>query len=226
MIFAAGRGTRMGALTADRPKPLVPVAGRPLIDHALALATGAGITAITANTHYRAAQMEAHLRPHGIAISREAELLETGGGLKAALPLIEGDPILTLNADAVWAGGCNPLTSLTNAWHSACEALLLLVPREAATAHAGQGDFHLDAAGRCHRRAPGETAPFVYTGTQLIRRAPVAALEDRAFSLNRVWDGMIARGTLFGLVHDGHWADVGRPEGIAAAEAMLAAVPR
>ncbi|MEL7414743.1 MAG: nucleotidyltransferase family protein [Pseudomonadota bacterium] len=221
MLFAAGRGTRMGSLTRARPKPLIPVAGRPLVDHALDLAREAGVTRIVANTHYLAAQMEAHLHPHDVITHRESVLLETGGGLKAALDRLGGDPVFTLNADAVWAGGSNPLTRLHGTWHEGCEGLLLLVPRRDAVSHTGAGDFHLRPDGRLQRRGVELEADYVYAGAQLMRTGPVAGMPGDAFSLNAVWDGMLARGTLYGVVHDGRWADVGRPEGIAAAEAML-----
>jgi MurNAc alpha-1-phosphate uridylyltransferase len=225
IIFAAGLGTRMGALTRDRPKPLIEVAGRPLIDHALALARAAGISRVVVNTHAHAGQMRAHLArtAPGARLSHEAELLETGGGLKRALPLLGPGPVFTLNADMVWTGA-NPLAALAAAWkgqESDGGALLALVPREAATGHAGPGDFFLDA-GRLRRRAGAATAPFVYAGAQIIDPAALAGFDAAVFSLNPVWDALIARGRLRGIVHPGGWVDVGRPEGIALAEALLA----
>ncbi|MFN3643134.1 MAG: nucleotidyltransferase family protein [Gemmobacter sp.] len=219
MLFAAGFGTRMGALTADRPKPLIPVAGRPLIDHALALADAAGIARRVVNLHYRGEQLAAHLadRP-GLALSWEREaILDTGGGLRAALPLLGPGPVLTLNTDAVWTGP-NPLGALADGWDGqAMGALLLLAPRDRATGHAGPGDFAMDAGGRLTRGGP-----FVYLGAQVIDPAALDAIPDRVFSFNRVWDRLIAEGRAFGLVHAGGWCDVGRPEGIALAEALLA----
>lgn len=214
MIFAAGLGTRMGPLTRDRPKPLIPVAGRPLIDHALALASG---LRRVVNLHYRGDMLRAHLEGTGVLLSDESErLLETGGGLKRALPLL-GDPVFTLNSDAVWTGP-NPLAALAAAWDGArMEALLMLLRPGAATGHAGAGDFTL-SGGRLSR-GPG----LVYSGAQIIRAAPVDAVPEDVFSLNRVWDGMIARGTLYGIVHDGGWCDVGRPDSIPLAETLLAA---
>ncbi|MEZ5753430.1 MAG: nucleotidyltransferase family protein [Paracoccaceae bacterium] len=222
MLFAAGLGTRMGALTADRPKPLIPVAGRPLIDHALALADGAGIVRIVANTHYLAPQIEAHLAPRGIAISREdSQILETGGGLKAALPLLGADPVLTLNTDAVWTGA-NALIQLMEAWDDAhMDGLLLLLPANRATGHSGTGDFVMGADGSLDR-ARG-AAGAVYLGAQMLRTDGLADIGDAVFSLNLLWDRMIAEGRLFGLIHDGGWCDVGRPEGIAMAETLLGA---
>lgn len=212
MLFAAGLGTRMGALTAAQPKPLIPVAGRPLIDHALALARG---LRVVVNTHYLADQVAAHVAGRAV-VSHEPDLLETGGGLKAALPLLGPQPVFTLNSDAVWTGA-NPLAELRAAWDAdRMDVLVLLIPRAAARGHAGAGDFLTDAQGRI-ARGPGA----VYSGAQIIRPALVADWPERVFSLNRVWDAAIARGRAFGVLHEGGWCDVGRPEGIAAAEAML-----
>ncbi len=223
MIFAAGLGTRMGALTRDRPKPLIEVAGRPLIDHALALVRAAGIPRIVVNTHAHAAMLHAHLARTApeVLISHEPVLLETGGGLKAALPLLGGGPVFTLNADMVWSGP-NPLHALAAAWRPGDGARLAVVPRAAATGHAGPGDFFLDQDGRLRRRFDAETADFVYAGAQIIETAAVAACPDHAFSLNRIWDRLIADGRLMATIHRGGWVDVGRPEGIALAEAALA----
>jgi len=214
MLFAAGRGTRMGALTADRPKPLIEVAGRPLIEHALALTRG--IPRVVVNTHAHAAQLEAHLAGRGVAISHEPELLETGGGLRAALPLLGPGPVFTLNSDAVWTGP-NPLATLREGWGRGAEALLLLVPAARARGRAGPGDFSLGPDGRLCRGGD-----LVYTGAQILHTGGLAEIPGRVFSLNLLWDRMAARGGLCGVLHPGGWADVGHPAGIAAAEAMLA----
>lgn len=220
MIFAAGFGTRMGALTAGRPKPLIPVAGRPLIDHALQTATEAGAQRVVANTHYLAEQLAAHLQPLGVRISHEADrILETGGGLKAALPLLGPGPVALLNSDGIWTGA-NPLAQLAKAWDPArMEALLLLLPRAETLAHGPNGDFRLDAQGRISRGQGGED--HVYIGACILSPDRVAASEEDVFSLNRPWNEMIAAGTAFGLVHHGRWCDVGHPEGIATAERLL-----
>jgi MurNAc alpha-1-phosphate uridylyltransferase len=224
MIFAAGFGTRMGALTADRPKPLIPVAGRPLIDHALGHGRAAGAAPIVANAHYRAGMLAAHLADApDVTLTREMpEILDTGGGLRAALPLLGGGPVFTLNADAVFAGP-EPLPLLDAAWDPArMDALLLLVPRARAVAHAGPGDFRAGPDGRLRRAAAGGTdAALVYTGAQIVDPAGLAAIPESVFSLNRVWDDAIARGRLFGCAYPGRWADVGTPDGIAAADALL-----
>lgn len=216
MIFAAGLGTRMGPLTADRPKPLIEVAGRALMDPALAYAKEAGADPIVVNVHYRADQIRAHLAREPVRIADEtAQLLETGGGLKAALPLLGPGPVWTINSDAAWSGP-NPLAALAQAWRPGMEALLLLVPRESALGYAGSGDFDLDATGRLARGAA-----TVYTGAQILRTEGLAEIPETVFSLNRLWDRASARGGLFGLVHEGGWCDVGRPENLALAEDLL-----
>lgn len=217
MIFAAGLGTRMGALTATRPKPLIPVAGRPLIDHALdQVATR--IPRVCVNLHYRAGLLREHLAGRGLLLADETgRLLETGGGLKAALPLLQSDPVLTLNSDAIWTGPAAPET-LAAGWDGArMEALLLLIPRDSALGHTGPGDFTLASDGRLSRGGN-----LVYSGAQIIRTAPVSAVPETVFSLNLAWDAMLARGTLYGVIHPGGWCDVGRPESIPLAENLLA----
>jgi N-acetyl-alpha-D-muramate 1-phosphate uridylyltransferase len=224
MLFAAGLGTRMGALTATRPKPLIKVAGKALIDHALAKADAAGITHIVANTHYLPDQIEAHLAPRRIPVSRETpRILETGGGLKRALPLLKQSPVLTLNTDAVWTGE-NPLSQLLAAWDGTrMDGLLLLLPAEQATGHSGTGDFLMDATGRL-ARAKGAKGP-IYLGAQIIQTDGLAEITEESFSLNLLWDRMITQGRLYGLIHKGGWCDVGRPEGIALAESLLTSTP-
>lgn len=220
MIFAAGFGTRMGSLTRDRPKPLIPVAGRALIDHALETAARAGAHKVVVNTHYRAAQIAAHLAGQDVAISHEADqILETGGGLRAALPLLGTGPVAILNSDGIWVGE-NPLLQLARTWDGArMEALLLLLPVAATRGHAAKGDFALDGDGRISRGA-GEKDQ-VYIGASIFNPSRLAGIADAVFSLNRPWNDMIAAGTAFGVVHQGGWCDVGHPEGIAEAERLL-----
>lgn len=222
MLFAAGFGTRMGALTADRPKPLIPVAGKPLIDHALDLVQSAAVGRVVANVHYKGDQIMRHLADRDIAISDEtARILDTGGGLRAALPLLGGGPVFTLNADAVWTGR-NPLTQLRDAWDpDRMDALLLLLPVADAAPPSGRSDFVRDPlSGRIARA--GLATGDVYLGAQIIATDALAAIPDEVFSLNRLWDVMIASGRAYGLIHRGGWCDVGHPAGIAQAEAMLA----
>lgn len=217
MLFAAGKGTRMWPLTADKPKPLIPVAGKPLIDHALCLVAEARIPSVVANVHHFPDLVIKHLAKTDVQISDErADLLETGGGLRHALPLLGEGPVLTLNSDAVWTGR-NPLLQLLKAWDSErMDALVLLVEPGNARGHKGPGDFLRDAEFRL-RRGPG----LVYTGAQILKTDLLADIPESAFSLNRVWDLMLGRGRLYGIVHSGGWCDVGSPEGIVEAEGML-----
>jgi MurNAc alpha-1-phosphate uridylyltransferase len=217
MIFAAGFGTRMGHLTKDRPKPLIPVAGKPLIDHALDLLDGQGFQTVVANLHYLPDQIRTHLSDREILFSDETtQILETGGGLKAALPLLGAGPVITMNTDAVWAGP-NPIPMLLEAWNpERMDALLMCVPRDNAVGHAGQGDFLLDRAG-CLRRGPG----LVYSGVQIIKTDLLTSITEPVFSLNILWNHMLEQKTAFGIPYPGHWCDVGHPAGITLAETMI-----
>lgn len=218
MIFAAGFGTRMGELTKTRPKPLIEVNDRALIDHALDLTEPFDLP-IAINTHYYAEKMTEHLqdRPK-ITLSHEApDILETGGGLKHALPLMPAGPVFTLNSDAIWAGP-NPLEQLLKAWDPArMEALLMLIPKARCVGFTRRGDFGIAKDGAVTRDKSG----LVYTGAQIIKTARIAKVKGTAFSLNPIWDEIIASNGLFGTVFPGQWADVGTPDGIAAAEDML-----
>lgn len=219
MLFAAGFGTRMGALTESRPKPLIEVAGRALIDHALDIAAGAGCDPVVVNAHYRADQLADHLQGRNIRLSRETPgILDTGGGLRAALPLLGGPVCHTLNTDAVWAGP-NPLALLGEAWAGGPGALLLVVPASRVHGRTGPGDFSMAEDGTLRRGGD-----LVYTGAEIIDTGALDAVPDRVFSLSRVWDMLAGEGRLRGLVYPGRWADVGHPGGIAEAERMLANV--
>lgn len=217
MLFAAGFGTRMRPLTDTQPKPLIPVAGRPLIDHAMAFIDGAEISKTVVNLHYRADQLAAHLQGKPIeTVTETPDILDTGGGLRNALPLLGDGPILTLNTDAVWAGP-NPLALLQQAWDPArMDALLICVPM--AQVHGRtNGDFDLGPDGHITR---GQAA--VYGGAQIIKTTGLHDIPDRAFSLNVLWNQMAAQNRLFGLPYPGQWCDVGHPAGIQVAEDMLA----
>lgn len=220
MLFAAGFGTRMRELTRTRPKPLIPVAGRPLIDHALDLTDAVRPLRVVANLHYRADQLAEHLAPRGVLLSHEQpDILETGGGLRAALPLLGPGPVFTMNTDAIWSGP-NPLELLLDAWDPArMDALLICVPIAQTIGHAGPGDFKIDPQGHLER-GPGH----VYGGIQILKTDVLADIPEKAFSLNVLWDRMHRDGRLYGLQYPGRWCDVGRPEGIALAEEMLADV--
>jgi MurNAc alpha-1-phosphate uridylyltransferase len=226
MILAAGFGTRMGVLTRERPKPLIEVAGRAMIDRILDFATEAGVSDAVINLHYKAEQiadaMQKRSRP-AIRFSDETEeILETGGGLKKALPLLGQDTVLVANSDPVFRGP-NPFDILLKAWSAEdTEALLLLIPKDKAISHKGAGDFFLDVDGRLNRRGDADRAPFIYASAHITRTADLADCPDGPFSLNLLWDRMIARGGLKGVVYPGDWVDVGTPEGLDAAEALLA----
>jgi N-acetyl-alpha-D-muramate 1-phosphate uridylyltransferase len=228
MVMAAGLGKRMRPLTATRPKPLVEVAGKALIDHALDRLADAGVKRAVVNVHYLAGSLEAHLKRHDhglvIEISDErAKLLETGGGLIKALPLLGADPILSVNSDNLWIDGPkSAIALLAERWDdTAMDALLLMVPQARAHCHSGRGDFHMDGRGRVSRRRPGRIAPFVFTGIQLLSHRLIVDPPSDAFSTNVFWDRAIASGRAYGVVHQGLWFDVGTPGAILKAEAIL-----
>lgn len=229
MVMAAGLGKRMRPLTATRPKPLIDVAGKTLLDHTLDRLHAAGVEKAVVNVHYLADALEAHLRRRGggptILISDErAQLLETGGGLMHAKDLIDADPFLCVNSDNLWVDGpVNALRLLASRWDDAhMDALLLVVPQARAHNNQGPGDFHMDALGRLSRRKPGKVAPFVFTGIQMLSKRLLTDAPQGPFSTNVFWDRAIAQGRCFGLVHQGLWFDVGSPEAISATEAILA----
>jgi N-acetyl-alpha-D-muramate 1-phosphate uridylyltransferase len=228
MVMAAGLGKRMRPLTATRPKPLVEVAGKALLDHVLDRLRAAGVKRVVVNVHYLADALEAHLNSHAkgldVAISDErGVLLETGGGLKRALPLIDCDPFLAVNSDNYWIDGpADTLKLLASHWDDAAmDALLLLVPQARAGNHGGMGDFHMDPAGRLRRRTKAKVAPFVFTGIQIISKRLLEGAPDGPFSTNLLWDRAIAEGRCFGVVHQGLWFDVGTPGAIRATEQAL-----
>jgi len=231
MVMAAGLGKRMRPLTAMRPKPLVSVAGQTLIDHCLDHLKAAGVKKAVVNLHYLAAQLEAHLknRAEGIEIvisDERKQLLETGGGVVKALPLIDADPFFVINADNFWVDGpVDTLRLLASHWdEEKMDALLLVVPHARANCHRGRGDFHMNAAGALKRRKPSGVAPFVYTGIQMVsKRLFEGEHPDGPFSTNLLWSRAIEAGRCFGAVHQGLWFDIGQPENIAMTEALLEA---
>ena len=217
MIFAAGFGTRMRPLTLDRPKPMVDVGGRPLIDYSLALAKEAGAENLMSNTHYLPDVIRPYLEKNGVHVIHETpDILDTGGGLKNALPLLGDTPIWTLNPDVIWRGP-NPLTLALDAWDDdSMDALLVCVPPENAQGTASNGDFVIDTNQRISRGTG-----VIYAGAQIIRPKVVADFEADAFSLNVVWDHLIDQGRCFACIYPGDWCDVGHPDGIPLAEALL-----
>ena len=216
MLFAAGLGTRMRPLTDDLPKPLIPVGGTTLLDHALALTEIPEVTGRVLNVHYRAEQIRKHIVGKSVSISDETDLLrETGGGFKHALPLLKGDPILGMNTDAVWSGP-NPIQLLLKAWRDDMICLLMLVPQNKTFGHTGAGDFNVGADGQL-TRGPGP----VYTGLQLTRRDVFEGFDEPAFSMNKVWNHAARQGGLFGVLYPGKWCDVGQPDSLPLAATLL-----
>ncbi|WP_372397742.1 nucleotidyltransferase family protein [Azospirillum sp. HJ39] len=233
MVLAAGKGLRMRPLTDHRPKPLIPVLGRPMLDHALDRLAAAGVAKAVVNSHYLGAMIGDHLKGRAaenpswpaIALSPEETLLETGGGVKKALPLLGAAPVYTVNADVFWLDGPIPaLRRLAAYWNPAeMDALLLMMATTKSVGYDGPGDYHMDPLGRLTRRGELELAPFVYAGVQIVKPELFAAdTPDGAFSTNRIWDRAQQAGRLFGLAHDGLWFHVGTPGGLAEAEDLLA----
>jgi MurNAc alpha-1-phosphate uridylyltransferase len=228
MVMAAGLGKRMRPLTATRPKPLIELNGKPLIDHVLDRLRAAGVTKAVVNVHYLADVLEAHLKANAadldIRISDERDLLlETGGGLVRAGPMIESDPFFAINSDNYWVDGpSDTLRLLASHWdEGAMDALLLLVPHARACNHRGLGDFHMDRFGRLQRRGRSKVAPYVFTGIQLISKRLLRDAPEGPFSTNILWDRAIREGRCFGAVHQGLWFDVGTPASVRATEATL-----
>jgi MurNAc alpha-1-phosphate uridylyltransferase len=213
LLFAAGLGTRMAPLTNTMPKPMVQVAGKPLLEHAIGQCDG---LRVVVNVHYLADQIERYVDGRDIVVSDETDvLLETGGGLKHALPLLKSNPVFTMNTDAVWRGA-NPIQTLTDAWSDDMDALLLMIPRDAAVGHTGQGDFNIGTDGQLTRGID-----YVYSGVQIIKTDGLGQIPEATFSMWSLWTDMLARGTMHGVTYDGQWCDVGRPDSIPIAEAML-----
>jgi MurNAc alpha-1-phosphate uridylyltransferase len=226
MILAAGLGKRMRPLTAAQPKPLVRVAGKALIDHALDRLAEAGIAKAVVNVHYLADALEAHVltrRVPAVNVSDErALLLETGGGMAKALPLLP-DPFFALNADNIWLDGPkNAFHDLSRRWDPAVmDALLLVVPHARAANFSGPGDFHMDPLGHLSRRRDGRIAPFIYTGIQLVSHRLMREAPQGPFSTNILWNRAMAEGRLYGLSFTGLWFEVGTPQAIRPTEEAL-----
>lgn len=228
MVMAAGLGKRMRPLTATKPKPLIDVAGKALLDHALDRLRAAGVEKVVVNVHYLADAVEAHLasREHGLRVEisdERGELMETGGGLVKAEQLIDTDPFLALNSDNLWVDGpADTLKLLASHWDGEkMDALLLLVPLARAQNHRGMGDFHMDRMGRLKRRQRSRVAPFVFTGIQMLSKRLLREAPEGPFSTNILWDRAIGEGRCFGAVHQGLWFDVGTPRAIKTTEAAL-----
>lgn len=226
-VLAAGLGTRMRPLTDAVPKPLVRLGGRALIDHALDRLAEAGVTRAVVNVHYLAEQIETHLaartRPAIVISDERAKVLETGGGVLKALPLLGAEPFLIHNSDSVWleAGHAN-VPALLDAWDGGrMDALLLVADKRRSLGYEGSGDFTMDGTGRLARRGKGAAAPYVFTGVSILHPRLLAGYDAGVFSLNRPWDTAIAAGRLFGVLMDGFWMHVGTPAALAEAEHCL-----
>ncbi|RZF63744.1 nucleotidyltransferase family protein [Sphingomonas populi] len=230
MVMAAGLGKRMRPLTATRPKPLIEVAGKPLIDHVLDRLRSAGVKRAIVNVHYLADALEAHLRNRvkGIEVvvsDERRQLMETGGGIVQARELIGDAPFVVVNSDNLWIDGPSDAIRLLAAqWDDArMDALLLMVPLARANNHVGQGDFRLAPDGRITGwRTPSKPAPFVYTGVQILSPRVIRDWPEGAFSTRLFWERAIEAGRAYGMVHQGLWFDVGSPAAIGKTEAILA----
>jgi MurNAc alpha-1-phosphate uridylyltransferase len=228
MVLAAGLGKRMRPITTTVPKPLIEVAGRALIDHALDRLQMAGVETAVVNVHYLPNLVEAHLarrRFPKIVISDERKkLLDTGGGIANALPKLGPDPFYVLNSDSFWIEGMQPnLDHLARAYDpERMDALLMLAPTVAAIGYSGPGDFTMDPTGRVQRRRERQVAAFVYAGAAILHPRLFTGAPDGAFSLNLLFDAAIERERLYGVRMDGIWLHVGTPEAIREAELCFA----
>ncbi|MCB1506909.1 MAG: nucleotidyltransferase family protein [Hyphomicrobiaceae bacterium] len=228
MVLAAGLGNRMRPLTDVVPKPMVRLGDRPLIDHVLDRLASAGISRAVVNVHYLADVLEHHLAgrttPPRITISDERDkLLDTGGGLVRALPLLGSEPFLIHNSDSVWLEGPHAnLEALIETWDAErMDSLLLLASSARTLGYDGAGDFNMDVDGRLKRRAEGMVTPFVFTGVSIAHPRLFDNATGDIFSLNRLWDRAIDKGRLYGIRLDGFWMHVGTPQALAAAEECL-----
>lgn len=229
MVLAAGLGLRMRPLTDARPKPLIEVAARSLLDRVLDHLQAAGICDVVVNAHYLAGQIAAHVAARNddrvrIAVSVEEDRLETGGGVAKALPLLGNGPFFVVNGDVLWLDGRRPtLIALAEAWDErAMDALLLLHPTRTAFGYDGEGDFDIARDGRLSRPTDGAGAPYLFAGIQILSPSVWTGLPAPPFSLNWIYDRAASAGRLFGLVHEGSWFHVGTPRDLALTEAELA----
>lgn len=229
MVLAAGLGQRMRPITDSLPKPLVRIGGKTMLDHALDRLAEAGVEEAVINVHYLADQIEAHVAgresPRVTISDERALLLETGGGVKKALPLLGREPFFHVNSDSLWSeDGWSNIAAVARVWDPArMDMLLMLAEREGSVGFDGAGDFFRDEAGRLARRGKAPSAPYVYAGVAIIKPALFADTPEGPFSLNLLFDRCIAAGTLFGTVLRGQWLHVGTPDAIAPAEAAFAA---
>ena len=228
IVLAAGLGQRMRPLTDHMPKPLVTVGGKTMLDHALDRLADGGVTDVVVNVHHLPEQIESHVaarkRPRIILSDERAQLLETGGGVKKALPHLGDGPFFALNSDSLWIErGASAIKAMIGAWDaSRMDMLLLLARREDTFGYDGLGDFAAKESGELRRR-DAETAPFVFAGCSMMLAPMLDDTPDGPFSLNLLFDRAIARGRLFGVTLEGTWLHVGTPDAIAPANALFAA---
>ena len=224
MVLAAGLGQRMRPLTDDKPKALVVLQGQTLLDRALVKCRKAGVDTLVVNTHYKGEMIVHHVRGMtDVTVSEEEDLLETGGGVANAIPLLGARAFFVVNCDSVWTDSRRPaLQRMTANWRDTeMDALLLLQPADRAVGYDGAGDFSIDADGRLSRRGEDPHAPLVFMGVQLLHPRLFADTKVERFSLNRIYDRTLSDGRLFGLVHDGEWFHVGTPRDLATAERLM-----
>lgn len=232
MVLAAGLGQRMRPITDTLPKPLVRIGGKAMLDHALDRLADAGVEDAVVNVHHLAGQIETHLAARTqprITISDErAQLLETGGGVRKALPLLGSEPFFHVNSDSLWSETDHSnMAAMAESWDAArMDMLLLLARREGSVGFDGRGDFFRGEDGLLTRRGSAESAPYVYAGVAIMKPELFAGTPEGPFSLNLLFDRAIAAGRLHGIVLDGQWLHVGTPEAIAPAEAAFAAAAR
>ena len=220
MVLAAGLGTRMRPLTDDRPKPMVKVGDKVLIDWVLDDLAISGIETAVVNLHYKATVLNDHLayrsKPSVVLSDETENLLDTGGGVAEALPLIDDDVFLITNSDALWLGGLGPAVNvLKAAWSDDMDALLLLADMNQAFGFDGPGDFYLSHDGIPSRRGDRAQAPTAYAGTQLVHRRLFDTCPGGAFSFNVLWDQALQNGRLKALIHTDAWYHVGTPDAVA-----------
>lgn len=227
MVLAAGLGTRMRPLTNDRPKSLIEVGGRTLLDHAIDRFKAAGIRMVVVNVHYKGEMIVDHLKKRTdveIRIQDERDkLLDTGGGLKRALPHFEGAPFFTYNSDSIWLESWSSnLARMARQWDDGeMDCFMLMAPTFSSIGYEGRGDFSMDGMGRLTRRQPRRVTPFAWPGVQIIHPRLVARGTGDVFSTNRLWDIAVEEGRLFGLRLDGKWMHIGTPEARDEAQAFL-----
>lgn len=227
MVMAAGLGTRMRPLTDDRPKPLVEVHGKALIDHAIDRLVAAGVTMVVVNAHYKADMLKEHLARRQdveIRISEEHdEILGTGGGILKALPHFEGEPFFVHNSDSVWVEGLgHALERMKERWNpDEMDALLMMASMVTSLGFEGTGDFNMDSEGHLSRVPARRVSPYAYPGVQIVHPRLFDHATEAAFSMNRLWDVAIEQGRLYGVRLDGVWMHVGTPEAVREAEEFL-----